>query len=143
MGPMRRVCVSLTSAIKDFHKVAAFIGRAVQWVWGEFRHRAAGFDAQQSVSTLLRQATRLWCIYVKCGKVAKCLDQLKIKKTAQSATGGAILAYNTYITTFFVWQRTHKTINKIQSANDSYSDGAHLSIELKRKDHSCVVQAVN
>lgn len=79
---MRRVCVSLTSAIKDFHKVAAFIGRAVQWVWGEFRHRAAGFDAQQSVSTLLRQATRLWCIYVKCGKVAKCLDQLKIKKNS-------------------------------------------------------------
>lgn len=56
-GPMRRACmyVSLMGAVKDIHKVAAFIRKAGQWVWGEFRHRAAGFDAQQSVITLLKQ----------------------------------------------------------------------------------------
>lgn len=61
--------MSLMSAIKHFHKVAALIRRAGQWVWGEFRHTAAGFDAEQSVIALLRQETRSWYMYVKFKKV--------------------------------------------------------------------------
>lgn len=53
MGTKGGVCMSLVSAVTDLHQEETFIRSAGRWVRGEFRHRAAGFDAHGSVSALL------------------------------------------------------------------------------------------